>query len=325
MAKFLLTGAGFSRNWGGWLANEAFEYLLGCSEITENIRDRLWASKRNGLGFEHTLGRLRFDASVGPAFRHAEDVPVLQSMLEGMFNSMNDAFKNVEFNPAFDIHTIGYSPDHIRSFLAQFDAIFTLNQDCLLELKYAEDNLVRHSNGRWRQLYCPGVQELKASRIAAEAPKVFSPDPKPYELQRGSQPYFKLHGSSNWRDGDSKLLIMGGDKIPDIQKSPLLTSYRKQFEKMVWNADAKLLVIGYGFQDPHINSLVENACESGAKIFVIDPLGVDVLKDSPKGDNANSDFKHIWSKAVVGASRRSLIEIFSTDRVERAKIMRFLG
>jgi hypothetical protein len=29
MPHYLLTGAGFSRNWGGWLANEAFEYLLG--------------------------------------------------------------------------------------------------------------------------------------------------------------------------------------------------------------------------------------------------------------------------------------------------------
>jgi len=29
----LLLGAGFSRNWGGWLASEAFEYLLGSPEM----------------------------------------------------------------------------------------------------------------------------------------------------------------------------------------------------------------------------------------------------------------------------------------------------
>ena len=33
MTYILLTGAGFSRNWGGWLASEAFEYLIGCGEI----------------------------------------------------------------------------------------------------------------------------------------------------------------------------------------------------------------------------------------------------------------------------------------------------
>ena len=35
MPHQLLTGAGFSRNWGGWLANEAFEYLLGVPEVDE--------------------------------------------------------------------------------------------------------------------------------------------------------------------------------------------------------------------------------------------------------------------------------------------------
>jgi hypothetical protein len=35
MPYYLLTGAGFSRNWGGWLANEAFEYLLGAPEIDD--------------------------------------------------------------------------------------------------------------------------------------------------------------------------------------------------------------------------------------------------------------------------------------------------
>ena len=29
MTFILRTGAGFSRNWGGWLASETFEYLLG--------------------------------------------------------------------------------------------------------------------------------------------------------------------------------------------------------------------------------------------------------------------------------------------------------
>jgi hypothetical protein len=29
MTRILLTGTEFSRNWGGWLASEAFEYLPG--------------------------------------------------------------------------------------------------------------------------------------------------------------------------------------------------------------------------------------------------------------------------------------------------------
>jgi hypothetical protein len=65
MPDFFLTGAGFSRNWGGWLADEVFEYLLGCPEITPEIVTRLWKSKNSGLGFENTLQELRTETAAG--------------------------------------------------------------------------------------------------------------------------------------------------------------------------------------------------------------------------------------------------------------------
>lgn len=41
---YLLMGAGFSRNWGGWLADEAFDYLLGTNEIRHSpaLRTLIW-------------------------------------------------------------------------------------------------------------------------------------------------------------------------------------------------------------------------------------------------------------------------------------------
>ncbi len=58
--RILLLGAGFSRNWGGWLANEAFEYLLGCPEVIANAdaRAMLWKHK-DAQGFEGALGEAR--------------------------------------------------------------------------------------------------------------------------------------------------------------------------------------------------------------------------------------------------------------------------
>lgn len=57
MTRVLLLGAGFSRNWGGWLASEAFEYLLGCPEVAARplLRDMLWQCQGKG-GFEAALG-----------------------------------------------------------------------------------------------------------------------------------------------------------------------------------------------------------------------------------------------------------------------------
>jgi hypothetical protein len=59
MPNLLLTGAGFSHNWGGWLANEAFEYLLGASQIDNHLRSILWRAKNNNGGFEDALGALQ--------------------------------------------------------------------------------------------------------------------------------------------------------------------------------------------------------------------------------------------------------------------------
>jgi threonine dehydratase len=45
------SGSGFQPKWGGWLANEAFEYLLGCPQIDPGIGQLLWKHRRSG-GFE---------------------------------------------------------------------------------------------------------------------------------------------------------------------------------------------------------------------------------------------------------------------------------
>src|SRR5579862_2453381 len=57
---YLLLGAGFSRNWGGWVASEAFEYLLGSPEILADpqLRDLLWRHQLGG-GFEDALAEVQ--------------------------------------------------------------------------------------------------------------------------------------------------------------------------------------------------------------------------------------------------------------------------
>lgn len=47
MNFLLLLGAGFSRNWGGWLADEAFEYLIGHNEIKNNKKLILYSFHEN--------------------------------------------------------------------------------------------------------------------------------------------------------------------------------------------------------------------------------------------------------------------------------------
>jgi hypothetical protein len=55
----LLTGAGFSYNWGGYLASEAFEFLLSVTDGDDDLRSLLWREHQAHLGFEDTLAKLQ--------------------------------------------------------------------------------------------------------------------------------------------------------------------------------------------------------------------------------------------------------------------------
>jgi hypothetical protein len=103
-----------------------------------------------------------------------------------------------------------------------------------------------------------------------------------YVLKEGWQPYIKLHGSYNWRTETGHLLIIGGAKSIDIAKVPLLTWYHEQFRKLITMPDVRLMIVGYSFRDKHINEHLEAAARVGAKLFIVDPEGSDVIDKRDK-------------------------------------------
>ena len=124
------------------------------------------------------------------------------------------------------------------------------------------------------------------------------------------------------------MLIMGGNKLQDIVFSPLLRWYYEEFEKHMCQADARLMVIGYGFRDTHINEVIIRAVnEYGLKMFIIAPEGSDLARKvnsnyqtaPPAIRKLEESFEH----GLIGASRRSLGEIFGSDLIEFNKVMRF--
>src|SRR6266699_791743 len=109
MPHILLLGAGFSRNWGGWLADEAFEYLLGSRRIDGEIRSLLWDYKDKG-GFEAALGVLQkaaFEPHESPLLdrlTQIEKVAKLELSLQQMFDDMNRGFVVRPFEFTDDPH-----------------------------------------------------------------------------------------------------------------------------------------------------------------------------------------------------------------------------
>lgn len=328
MEHYVLLGAGFSRNWGGWLAAEAFEYLLGCPEIAAepDLRDLLWRHQAQG-GFEDALAEVQA-AFIRDPQRNTAALQNMQAAVARMFADMNRAFFEItgwEFQ--------NHQDRMVRTFLSRFDAIFTLNQDVLLEQHYTNDNIALVGAKKWHGPQLPGMkripsQEPMHSNSWGRSTWIPSP-PEAFTIEKGSQPLYKLHGSSNWTNADgSPLLIMGGAKAREIGQSPILNWYGKLFEEALAHKSARLMVIGYGFRDQHINEAINNGAKNGLQVFVIAPEGAELAMRQNKtrlpGMIAKqTDLEALMQRSLIGASRRPLKDIFGADTAEHEKVMRF--
>ncbi|MBK5124399.1 SIR2 family protein [Burkholderia sp. R-69980] len=327
--NLLMLGAGFSRNWGGWLASEAFTYLLGCPEVkaSEDVKTLLWETQQEG-GFEQALAILKERANQEPA-RYGEQLAALNRAVAAMFVDMNYSYRRfVNFEP------VNHAGKSVRRFLARFDAIFTLNQDLLLEEQYLELDVSLLSNRRVHGSDVPGMKPVNpnpppmVSRWAAAWEPRNEAD---FGVAQGTQPFFKLHGSSNWHagadQGDS-MLIMGGNKAHEIGLSPVLRWYQEQFAVYMASNDTRLMVIGYGYRDYHINTAIEHAVfEHGLKFFNVSPSGADQgrkVAKSVEASGGKSNLERLFQVGLIGASERSLQETFGEhDNLEYKKLERF--
>lgn len=317
MAHYLLTGAGFSRNWGGWLANEAFEYLLGAPEIDDYLRSILWGAKLRGEGFEGALSIVQDAYASSKSDEAKQHLDRFTRAVIGMFTTMQAAFNK---------HDYRGSELRLQRFLSQFDAIFTLNQDTLLETLYAGP--VRWSE-RWYGSYLPYMKFIEEPRqpymFMLRAPLMQDSESITHE---NDQPIYKLHGSYNWfaEPHGERLVVIGGNKTVSIGTFPVLARYQDEFQKMLSQPETRLMVIGYSFGDPHINGAIQTAATKGLRIFIVDTLGVDVIdkrNTRTQIPESATDLMQALMPCIIGASRRPLNEIINRDPVENEKVMRF--
>jgi SIR2-like domain len=320
----LLTGAGFSYNWGGYLAKEAFDYLLGITETDDELRRLLWAHQAKGWGFETTLAVLRKEYEENYSPQVEQDYQNMTSAVRRMFGDMWLAFQQSKFDEPFEDHRLG-----VIRFLTRFDAIFTLNQDTLLETHYLpvvqkEDFDKNTYQGPHNiAAYRPGLVNANETLTFGSADsriRLFKTG-EDFSVVPNLQPYFKLHGSIDIQDGRNMMLILGGDKQVDIAKHPVLESYHAQFRHRLNMKDARLMVIGYSFADHHINEIIFDAIQnSGLKLFIVGPNGARTIWVENQNINPGQPIKN----AIVGASSRPLRSTLSgRDMVELMKIERF--
>jgi hypothetical protein len=268
----LLLGAGFSKNWNGPLATEVTAQLMSRLQNDAYLRDLL--HKRN---FEDALFQLQTEFLLLGRSRYAvqeERLTAFQAALSEVFDRMNKQFESRPFD---------FSTDVARSFgkfLTGFDAIFTLNQDLLLELHYhRRENVFLWHNTRWQGAEMPGLRALPLTNPFDRASAKWRPQ-EPFQPNARMQPYYKLHGSSGWlTDGGQPLLVIGRDKTGTIRQHPILHWTYQHFERYLNYDDTRLMVIGFGFGDEHINKSLIDAHRAGKLklIYLVHPSGKAII------------------------------------------------
>jgi hypothetical protein len=315
----LLLGAGFSCNWKAPVASEVASSLVQQVGDDAVLRALLTRYEKN---YEDALAEVQgqyLNARTSPEIKAR--LETLQSAIVKMFSRLNSTF---EAMTDFEFSTdLAFS---VARYLAKFDAIFSLNQDLLIELGYQDAFPV---GTHWSGLEIPGVHPVIDSTILGIGDKHkrrWKPATTPFRLAGNMQPYFKLHGSSNWDadDGES-LLVMGANKDLFINRYPVLHWYFNTFKWYLSHPNTKLMVIGYGFGDRHINDEIVTAWRNRTLtgIFVVDLQGRGVL--NPTRHLAlpmHSDLEDIPN---LGSSTRALSSTFAGDSFEHQKFNDFFN
>ena len=158
--------------------------------------------------------------------------------------------------------------------------IFTLNQDMFFERLYP--------NNAAAELSIPGIdnnpewftthfnESLEPSdylRLPTEDELKLIKDSL---LDVGGYFLIKLHGSYNWissNGSDMDMMVIGRGKAEQIKSEPLLKHYFEIFDYVLSKGQCRLLIIGYGFGDKHINSIISKAItDHGLKIYILSTL-----------------------------------------------------
>jgi len=269
----LLTGSGFTKNFGGYLGEEMWAQIFNRPRIQKNPKLRCLLLDGN-YDYESIYSQVLSDSDYTENDR--EDFTIA---LSEAYKKLDDIVRGATpFRTEPHIGLCSLQEQLLDKFIGENNErgfVFTLNQDLFIERNQSSPRI----------FVCPGVNyrdqlhisprresELRMEDVI-QLPSCISDADKETFLQSSFSFFIKLHGSFNWRGPDGKsLTITGLDKIKDIRTVPLLSWYFSLFEQVLRDGEKRLLIIGYGFRDAHINNVIGNAIlDGGLKIFIVDP------------------------------------------------------
>jgi hypothetical protein len=282
--KVLLTGAGFTKNFGGLLADEMGDIIYNSQHLLKSPVRNILHNKSNYEDF--------YEEVLNGNFTNEEKKAAEDAIFEA-YKKLDEVIRNFVYL-ANNVHLNGVN-NLIDMFAGGSDKsgfCFTLNQDLFIERNFFGQKacLELPCIGRVPRHKNPLAEPLDYYTLPTEqglSKKINDPiNP----LNSSNFYYIKLHGSFNWKSSDgSQQMVIGPGKEEQIGREPLLKWYNEIFSCILEQQDLKLLVIGYGFRDTHINRVISKAIEkNNLKLYVISPQNrvefIKVLKQCAYGD-----------------------------------------
>lgn len=351
----LLLGAGFTKNFGGLLANEMWAEIFNHKEI--QAQSRIKKLMLNDFdyecvyysvleGFKDKEGLL---GKIGESIAfEKEEKDTIEKATTAAYMYIDEILREhvinhprpIELNYFNDlIYQIGgqsiryekfYRDEifyHSHTDTKKKSFIFTLNQDLLFERLFPKNCCANLSipgidnNPEWfTTCFNKPLEELDYCKLPNED-QLSNKD----ILLEGSYFLIKLHGSCNWISYDgSEVMVIGRGKKGKIHKEPLLKLYFEIFENVLSQGRRRLFIIGYGFGDKHVNKIISKAIiKHELKVYILSPESPNTFKEKLcNGSEKSEDTINIWN-GISGYFQCVEEILINSDFKNQAKKKRF--
>jgi len=311
--KILLTGAGYTKNFGGFLGHEMSSRIFNRPQVQHH--QRLANLLREDIDYESIYYKV-----LGGGYNNEEKATITAAVFE-TYRELDNIVREWKFtrNAPYpvNIYKVNEMIERFAGEREQLGFFFTLNQDLFIE---------RHSfsRGLRKPLILTGIGRippniLNKNRLDNQdfitLPTRKAMDNHPVNpLSTRTLHYVKLHGSYGWKSSDgANRLVIGRNKAKQIAEEPLLAWYFDLFKKTLFQEARKLIVIGYSFRDDHINKVIAESIQRyDLKLCVLSPSDQasfsDKLKKVTYGEQILS--------GLSGYFPYTLLEVFPSDQSE---------
>lgn len=255
--NILLTGAGFTNNFQGFLAKEMWELIFNSEEV--RMHPRIHKITSSDYDYESIYYRILSDSKYEP-----EEKKAIKDAIYNTYQRLDDTIRTVtDANHPLSIHPVNEMIEFFSSEKGGSGYFFTLNQDLFIERRYKFRALLTQPLPNTCRINLVGDQ----TKLPLD-PRDFKTLPSKEELDKEKTKlisesrlrYIKLHGSFNWYSFDgSQMMVIGKDKKDQMFREPLLSWYFELFKNVLYQDETRLFVIGYSFMDEHINEVIANS------------------------------------------------------------------